>query len=379
MLTKVIYRNLYNSIKSRRLRVIALKIMGLLNLPIYRINIDTSNTCNLRCVMCYMSLEETHQLKSQIMPLDLFESIAQQTFRNTQFLELSCGFEPFMNKKFLDYARIARKLCRGHISICTNGLLMKDQTIHEILSEQLLDEIIISMDGMTESTYNAIRMNGNFSNLLSVLDSLKKQREGRLKKPIVRINYTMMRNNIEELVNVYDFMKKYDIDVLQLRHAKLTIPFAHLYGDSLFFHQELYDSVITTVKKQFAHDKSKTLIYPPLFSESNNKTSVANKKNCAYAFFNFIISSNGDVNMCSIGNIGNFHQRSFQEMLASQAVKQIHHQLLKGDYQELCKDCYIVSDIGDIQHKSTFIQEQVMPDRLREFKIKIANNKPITP
>ncbi|KHD08201.1 hypothetical protein PN36_27210 [Candidatus Thiomargarita nelsonii] len=374
MFAKNIYRNVYNSIKSRHLRVMALKGMALLNLPIYRINIDTNNTCNLRCVMCYMSLEETHQTKSQLMPMELFESIAQQTFPQTRFLELSCGFEPFMNKNFLDYARIARKLCRGHISICTNALLMKDQIIGEILRENLLDELIISIDGITESTYNAIRVKGNFSKLLSVLDSLKRQKEDR-NKPIVRMNYTMMRNNIEELEDVYEFVKKYDIKVLQLRHAKLTPPFSQLFDDSLFFHKELYDSVISKVKKQFDNDKNRSLIHPPLFSENQSNTTVANKQNCAYAFFNFIISSNGDVNMCAIGSIGNFYQHSFKEMLKSEKVKDIHASLLKGDYQALCKDCYLVNDLGDVQHKSTFIQEDTLPDRLREFKIKVETEK----
>ena len=378
MFTKVIYRNIYNTIKFRRLRVMALKIMQLLGIPTYRINIDTINTCNLRCIMCYMSLEEMHQTKSEIMPIELFESIAKQTFHQTRFLELSCGFEPFMNKKFIDYIRIARKLCPGHISICTNGLLMKEQTIYEIFNENLLDEIIISIDGITEFTYNNIRVNGSFSKLLSVLNSIKKQKEISRKNIIIRINYTMMKSNIEELKDIYDFVKNYQIDVLQLRHAKLTLPFAHLYNEALFFHQELYDSTIKIIRNQFKQDKSKTLIYPPLFSESNNKTSIANKANCAYAFFNFIISSNGDVNMCSIGKIGNFHQQSFQGMLESPAIKQIHQQLLKGDYQELCKECYIVSDIGDVQHKSTFIQERFVPDRLRELKITI-ENKPIAP
>ena len=90
-----------------------------------------------------------------------------------------------------------------------------------------------------ESTYNNIRVNGSFSKLLSVLNSIKKQKEISQKSIIIRINYTMMKNNIEELVNVYDFVKEYNVDILQLRHAKFTIPFAHLYGDSLFFHQKL--------------------------------------------------------------------------------------------------------------------------------------------
>ncbi len=376
---KNLYRKVYNHIKSRRLRVAAIKGMELLNMPIYRINLDTNNTCNLRCIMCYMSLEETHQGGAHTMPLPLFEKIAAQTFSKTRFLELSCGYEPFMNKRFIEYARIARQHCSGQISICTNGLLMKDEHIHTILTENLLNEIIISIDGITDETYNQIRVKGQFTKLLEVLESLKQQRAKAKHKPIVRVNYTMLAQNIDELTGIYDFAQRYDIDIIQLRHTKITEPFMKLYDDSVFFHQERYDNVMRQVREQFAQDKNKTLIYPPLFSETRNNTSVANKASCAYAFFNFIIASNGDVNMCSLGNIGNFEQQNFQDMINSEKVKTIHRCLLKGDYQELCKECYIVSDMGDIQKKDTFIQEGVQPDRLREFKVKADSLKKTMP
>lgn len=370
---KNLYRNVYNHIKSRHLRVAAIKGMELFNMPIYRINLDTNNTCNLRCIMCYMSLEETHQGGAHTMPLPLFEKIAAQTFGKTRFLELSCGFEPFMNKGFIDYARIARQRCPGQISICTNALLMKDEHIHTILSENLLNEIIISIDGITDETYNQIRVKGQFTKLLTVLESLKRQKADAKHKPMVRINYTMLARNIDELTGIYDFAQQYDIDIVQLRHTKITEPFMHIHDDSLFFHQEHYDKVLRQVREQFTQDKNKTLIYPPLFSETRNNASVANKASCAYAFFNFIISSNGDVNMCSLGNIGNFERQDFQDMINSEKVKNTRRRLLKGDYQELCKDCYIVSDMGDVQKKDTFIQEELQPDRLREFKIDAAS------
>jgi len=49
----------------------------------------------------------------------------------------------------------------------------------------------------------------------------------------------------------------------------------------------------------------------------------------------------------------------------------------KGDYQALCKDCFLVSDLGDVQHKSTFIQEETLPNRQREFKIKVETKKAV--
>lgn len=362
MTIKYIYRSIYNLIKSRRLRIMSLKTFELFNLPFYRFTIDTNNICNLRCIMCYMSLKDFRP-EIQIMPIDLFESIAQQTFRKIRILDLSCGFEPFMTKNFLDYARIARRLCKGHISVCTNGLLMNERIIEDIVNENLFDEINISIDGITESTYNSIRINGNFAKIISVLESLKERKEKTGgKKPVIRVNYTMLSRNIEELKDVYEFVKKYDIKTLQLRHAKLTKPFSDLFNESLFFHQELSDSVIRKVKEQFDNDKSRTLIHPHLFSDS--KHFAADKGSCAYPWFYFIISSNGNVNMCNIGSIGNFTEYSFENMLDSDFVKNSRYKLLKGDYKNTCKHCYTISDLGDITQRDSFIREDLMPDRV---------------
>jgi len=309
-----------------------------------------------------MSLKDFRP-KMQIMQIDLFESIAEQTFQKVRFLDLSCGFEPFMTKNFLDYVRIAKRLCKGYISICTNGLLMNDGIIGDIVNENLFDEINISIDGITEPTYNSIRINGNFAKIISVLEFLKERKEKTGKeKPFIRVNYTMLRRNIEELEDVYEFVKKCDVRTLQLRHAKLTKPFSDLFNESLFFHQELSDSVIRKVKEQFDNDKSRTLIHPHLFSDS--KHFAADKGNCAYPWFYFIISSNGNVNMCNIGSIGNFAEHSFKDMLNSEFVKNIRYKLLKGDYKDTCKNCCTISDLGSITQRDSFIREDLMPDRV---------------
>ncbi|MEC4684605.1 MAG: radical SAM protein [Nitrospirota bacterium] len=360
-MNKYTMRFLYNLLGSRSSKVAALKTLEVFRLPTYRIAIDTNNTCNLRCVMCYMSLDG-YRDKINIMSMEMFESIARQIFHKTKMLDLSCSFEPFMTRNFLEYVRVARKYFNGYIGICTNALLMKEEIIYNIINEELLDEINISIDGITESTYNSIRTNGDFATLLNVLSLLKSVRNHNRKKknPIIRINYTMLRKNVEELSGIYDFAREYDIDIVQLRHAKLTRPFADLFDESLFFHQELSDSIIEKVKKQFNRDKKITIIHPPLFS--SRKPKRIGKSVCAYPWFNFIISSNGDVNLCYIGSIGSFAQNTFREMLTSELVVNSRSRLLRGKYEEFCRNCYAVSDMENVQKRSTFIREDLMPN-----------------
>jgi MoaA/NifB/PqqE/SkfB family radical SAM enzyme len=304
-----------------------------------------------------MSLNGIKQ-KPQIMPITLFESIAEQLFPKTRILELSCGFEPFMTKNFLDYARIAQKWCKGHISICTNGLLLDEDIIETIVNEILFDEINISIDGLTKKTYDSIRINGNFEKLLSILLTLKeKKQKSKAKKPEIRLNYTMLRRNIEELGDIYKFVNKYDIQSVQLRHAKLTKPFSSLFNESLFYHQDLYDFILNKIKCQFDNDKTKTLVHPCFFSDSRNLTT--DKSVCAYPWFYFVVSSNGNVRMCHIGLIGNFTKLYFKDMVNSERIKNIRSRLLRGDYIDICNKCYGVTDLGQITKRDFFIREDI--------------------
>lgn len=359
MMTKTLLRDLYNRVRSRRLRVLCIRAVELLGIPIYRVALDTNNLCNLRCIMCYMSLPEYRPSKT-IMSLEMFESIAQQVFGKARLLDLSCGFEPFVTKGFIDYMRIARRYCRGQISLCTNGLLLDQAKMEAIVAEHLLDEINISCDGLSHATYDSIRKNGDFDRLLSVLRSLREAKERHhTNRPVVRLNYTMMKRNIEELHAVHEFTREYGVQILQLRHVKLTAAFSSLFPESLYFHQELSDRIISEVKGRFDGDPERRLIHPPLFS--GKVTAAADKSICAYPWFNFVIASNADLHLCNIGRVGNFHEQSFARMIRSQYVQDVRKDLLRGRFEKHCRSCHTISDMDNVRMKETFICEASEP------------------
>ena len=355
MLSKTILRIVYNRIHSRQLRVMCIKAASACGLPVLRIGLDTNNLCNLRCIMCHMALPELRQ-KPRIMTKEEFGSIAKQVFPKTRLLDLSCGYEPFLTKGFIDYVRIARKYCKGQISICTNAHLIDNNTLKAIVAEQLLDEINISCDGLQQSTFSSIRKGGDYNVFISVLQRIDQtKREFKTNRPRLRLNYTMMRRNIEDLQRIKAFVDQYGFDILQLRHVKLSSPFKSIFKESLFYHQDISDRILRKVSEQFAKDHTKQLICPPFFSE--NIKSRTTKNRCAYPWFNFQITSDGKLRMCSIGTIGNLNENTFNDILKSKEVKSIYRDILRGASDRLCRSCNNISDMNSVAERETFIND----------------------
>ncbi len=295
-----------------------------------------------------------------MMTLPQFEMIAKDVFPKTRILDLSCSYEPFMTKNFIDYVRVARHYSNGSIGLCTNGLLLNEQMIDTLFREALVDEIDISIDGLSEATYNSIRIGGNYNKLLEVLRMIKEAKITYPHKIIFRINYTMMERNIRDILSLYDFSIQYDIDVVQLRHVKLTAEFKPIFHESLIFHQDLYDRIIRNVINDFKAVPVKELIYPPLFCQTPVGRNI--RQSCAYPWFNFTIDAHGSLNLCNIGDLGNILQNNFEKIDNSMKVRQIRKNLFKryDIFQTLCAKCIYVSDLIDVHDRKSFIREDLV-------------------
>lgn len=349
MSSKVILRRIYNKIKYRRVRLFFISLLKLFRQPYLNIALDTNNVCNLRCIMCHHSLEVGK--KPEFMSMDIFKALAKDAFAKARVLDLSCSYEPFMTKDFISYLKIAREHCKKHMTICTNALLLNEEKITQIVEKQLLDEIIISIDGFSKETYESIRQGGNFETLVRNLELLHKIR-GTRTKPEIRMNFTMMRRNVEDLRQAVPFLLRYGVSTLQLRHVKLSSRFTHLEQDSLFFHQELSDSILRQLLDQASQHPGLEIIAPPLFSDS--VTSHSTKEHCAYAWFKYILRSNGEVKMCNVGVIGDLNRDSFTRIINSPEARRIRREIRRGG-SEHCRQCLGISDLGDVSRKETFI------------------------
>jgi hypothetical protein len=90
-------------------------------------------------------------------------------------------------------------------------------------------------------------------------------------------------------------------------------------------------------------------------------TVTATKSICAYPWFNFVISSNGDLHMCNIGRIGSFRDQSLTEMIRSRYVKQVRKDLMQGRFKQYCRSCHTISDMDSVTKRETFICDASEP------------------
>jgi len=153
------------------------------------------NFCNLRCRHCFFSkFSKMPGYKKNEMSWQhwtrICDQISEQSKKNNlSILNLGTDGEPLLHSRFLDLLRYARQKNIYPINITTNGTLLTHKTANAIINEGLLDVINISIDAMTQKTYQRIR-GGNLMHVINNVHRLLELRsdaEGSLPKIQVNI------------------------------------------------------------------------------------------------------------------------------------------------------------------------------------------------
>jgi MoaA/NifB/PqqE/SkfB family radical SAM enzyme len=189
-----------------------------LNRRFLHLEIDIVNRCNLRCIMCFHSLNLSSPSSMVCMTPDQFSTVAQGILPHAYRLTLSLGNEPLMSPHFIPILEIATGYRVAHVNFFTNGLLLDDRKIDAIL-ENAVTQVCISIDGATASTYNSIRRGGDFHRLLSNVENLIRKRDrNRRDLPRVRFDMVLMRRNIHEIVELINLAASLGVSQLNFAH-----------------------------------------------------------------------------------------------------------------------------------------------------------------
>jgi MoaA/NifB/PqqE/SkfB family radical SAM enzyme len=339
---------LYRRVPSRKLKAFGFQALRGTGLRHLAIRMDTINLCNLRCKMCYYSLD--YKRKKEQMDLPLFRRIADQVFPKTRFLYLSCATEPLMNKQFADFVRVTGEYRVPFTSFCTNGQLLTEAVVEACIASNI-SEIIFSIDGATAETYEEIRRGGKWDRLGKNLDMLATmKRAAAAKKPAVRINFTCMQTNIDELPAMVDFAADRGADSLHVRHLVA-------YGDTT----GAYERELTYVAqfnglagqaRQRAAARGIGLFLPDPVPASNPSAKtcltdglrIARQTEanwyCMLPWFHAIIDWKGDYRVCSLHTVGNLQEQSFDEIYNSPRMREIRRSMLHPDEHACSWDCH---------------------------------------
>jgi MoaA/NifB/PqqE/SkfB family radical SAM enzyme len=162
--------------------------------------IEVAARCNLRCVMCPITVDPRYQSGSAtarppLLSEELFERLAPifPTLRRVHLFGLG---EPMLHPKFLDFT--ARLAAAGVEVWTTTNATLIDQEKADGLAKAGLARVSVSIDGGTRETYERIRVRGKWRDVLRGLQALGSARR-RFGRPRFYFNVVAMASNLQEL------------------------------------------------------------------------------------------------------------------------------------------------------------------------------------
>ena len=168
------------------------------------IGIETTNNCNLDCIMC-----PRHDMirPVQDMNMQLFRKVIDDIKGEVEMVWLQHYGEPFLDKKIFEKIEYAKK--NGlQTGISSNGTALSPGVIENIF-ESGHDYIIFAFDGASKETYEKIRLGANFEHVTSNIKKFLEIKDKKKSNTFTVLQLICMSETEDE---IQDFISQWDID-----------------------------------------------------------------------------------------------------------------------------------------------------------------------
>lgn len=167
--------------------------------------IEPTAQCNLDCpTVCGQSYprrrQPAFQRTTRFMPLDLFRTIIEGIDFPLERICLYNYGEPLLHPDLFTMCRLLRKQCPSTpIILSTNGTRLAEAEIRAGLLHSDIDELVVSVDGASQSTYEAYRRGGKLASILDGMRLLRSERNASgLSRPRIVWRYILFSWNDSE-------------------------------------------------------------------------------------------------------------------------------------------------------------------------------------
>jgi radical SAM protein with 4Fe4S-binding SPASM domain len=196
----------------------------LLHKPIHwgnpaKIGVEPTTSCNLRCPECPSGLRSFTR-PTGMLDLASFQKMADSLHKDLVYMLMYFQGEPYLNPNFLPMAAYAAKR-KIYVATSTNAHYLTDQNAKATV-ESGLHEVVVSIDGATQETYQQYRVGGN---LEKVKEGTRKLVEWRAKlqsqTPYIILQFLVTGANEHEIAAIHALGKELDVDKVVLKTAQI--------------------------------------------------------------------------------------------------------------------------------------------------------------
>ena len=256
------------------------------------------------------------------MEMSTFRNIINQMGDDIFFLLLYHQGEPYINKYFLDFVRLAKEK-NIYCTTSTNAHYFNDEIINGTIDSGL-DSMIVSLDGVSQETYETYRVKGNAEKVISGMKrfmELKKIRKS--KTPLIALQFLVMKHNEHEIPLVKKLAKEIGVDRLLIKNIEVR-------------------SLDEAKQWLPVNDKYRRYDFDGESYEVKNNT----KKSCPRPWLSTLINWDGSMVPCcfdkngqySMGNIN--ESSSLEDLWTGSKFKEFRHRLSTDRKSiDICRNC----------------------------------------
>lgn len=167
-------------------------------------DIETTNLCNLRCIMCPY---EKIKRKKEKMDIELYKKIIKDAVSfGIKKVTLTNYGEPLLDDLIFERIQYAKKYGMD-VGFFTNGTLLNINIINRLIESEP-DWIYFSFDGASKETYERIRKGANFESVKNNIVNfcLFRKKLGK-SKPKIIVGLTLQKENSREIKDFYRIWK----------------------------------------------------------------------------------------------------------------------------------------------------------------------------
>jgi radical SAM protein with 4Fe4S-binding SPASM domain len=184
----------------------------------FALSIEPTTACNLGCPECPSGLKQFTRPTGKLSH-KLHNKILDEVKSHVFYINYYFQGEPFLHPDFLKLIQDAKKR-KIYTATSTNAHFIDEKKAEEIVASGL-DRLIISLDGLTQKSYEQYRINGNLEKVLEATKHLVSAKE-KLKSqtPHLIFQFLAVSANEQDIPQLFERAKEMKVDEVRVKTAQ---------------------------------------------------------------------------------------------------------------------------------------------------------------
>lgn len=284
------------------------------------LSIEPSACCQLHCPECVLGAGMLKR-HNRFIDFELYKKAIEQNKNTLCYLTLYFQGEPLLAPRFFDMVSYAVK--SGIFTATSTNAQNIDDVIAEKIVASGLNKLIISLDGVTQQSYERYRKGGKIENVIAAIEKINDEKAKKsVSTPNIELQFIVFRHNENE-IGAFKRLAE------SLKVQKVTVKTAQIYD---FQNKE---NLIPTQQK-FSR-----------YTYKNSKWQLRNKQHnfCLRQWQGSVITTDGEVVPCCFDknagfSFGRLQNSDFSEIWHGTQAARFRQRILHNRADiEICRNC----------------------------------------